>query len=441
MHFYTTKARTSKDPIVGLLQLAASDPFTDKIVAIIGSATYDDGSLIVPEAVLKTVDEIVKEKVDIMSYAPNIGLKGLDKALIHEVLGKEILSRLKSMNVYDESVVTAGGTSAISVALIACTDLDDPILTHNPHWAGYDSIALGISRKNIVNFDILDLNGDFNFVSFENALSGLVTSKKIVILLNTPFDNPLGKDFGKEVWNEIANILRRQIDKAKNNGNDIEILIILDTAYVDFGPGGKDYSRLNFVPHLFSQICQDNNKSNPNFDVIIASTVSKSLAMYGARVGAATLLSTDEEKIALWKDTAGGVIRGTYSNGSRMSQEIALRVLGDPGKLASVHAFQESTVQLISKRKEAFINYIKDKLDSSIQPVRADGGFFLSLKISDKQFARQLINQCVEDHYYIPLISDQFLRIPICGLSEAVLEKIAEKIIERKSNLNRYHMS
>lgn len=423
MSFFETQARISKDPIVGLLQQAAADDSEDKLTAIIGSAADDNGKLIIPEAVHEASRRLVAEGID-MAYAPSTGLAGLAELMSSEILGIKTIDALVKLSVYRSELVTSGGTNAISTTLLACTSQDDQVITHNPHWAGYDSVALALGMKPLLNFDILDENQNFNFAAFEASIEKLIAEKadsKITIVLNTPFDNPLGKDFGTEAWSTIGDILAKHKDR--------QITIILDTAYLDFGPEGKDYRRLSFIPDLFRKINSD------KFSLVIAGTMSKSFAMYGARVGVATLLTTNKENADNWRNAAGGTIRGTFSNACRFSQQIVDVILKDMNLLAHVHQFQHDTAKLINERKDVFIKAMQSRLSEEFEIIKPDSGFFISLKISDKPFqdstfADVFYKKLVESHFYAPLISGQYLRIPTCGLNQEKLWHVADRILK-----------
>ncbi len=231
-------------------------------------------------------------------------------------------------------------------------------------------------------------------------------------------------------------IYRQRLTDLERGLPEREIVIIIDTAYLDFGPGGKDYSRLSFLPKFFLEVNgPDTNKDK--FNIVIAGTVSKSFAMYAARVGVATLLTSNIDHANQWRDTVGGVIRGTFSNGSRSGQEIALKVLQDMSKLANIHEFQKQASDLVSGRSKIFMQALGATTDAAIMPIangleviRPDGGFFVSLRIEDRQFARKLFDKCLEEHFYVPLISSKYLRIPTCGLSSSKLETVAKRILE-----------
>jgi aromatic-amino-acid transaminase len=413
---YETNAKITKDPIVGLLQLAALDDSPEKFTAIIGSAMDDDGKLIVPDPIHEVAKELVKNGID-MSYAPSSGIKGLADLMANEVLGKNVQVELERMGLFKSQIVTCAGTNAISTALMSCTTDEDDIITHNPHWAGYDSIALALKRKPLVNFEILDENDNFNAEDFAKTIAEVASrnpKSKLNIVINTPFDNPLGKDFGDAAWDKIGDVLAQY--------NDREILLILDTAYIDFGPGGKDYKRLGFLSKLFQKV------RNPSFNLVIAATVSKSFAMYGARVGVSILITSNGEYARTWSDVIGGSIRGTFSNANNYAQEIVKKILETPAKHAYIHDFQASTSNLLQERTKVFLEAFDSVGFKDFRYVKPDGGFFVSLKFTDKVYALKFNETMIKKHFYAPLISDQFLRIPVCGLSSEKLQICVGKL-------------
>jgi aromatic-amino-acid transaminase len=413
---YETTAKITKDPIVGLVQLAALDDSAEKFTAIIGCAMDDHGKLIVPDVVNEVAKDLLKDGID-MSYAPSSGVKGLAELMANEVLGKNVQIELESLGLAKAQVVTCAGTNAISTALMSCTSTDDEIITHNPHWAGYDSIALALKRKPLVNFEILDEDDNFNAAAFADTVAQVAAKNpkaKLNIVINTPFDNPLGKDFGDKAWDQIGDVL--------SGYNDREILLILDTAYIDFGPGGKDYKRLGFLTKLFQTV------KNPSFNLVIAATVSKSFAMYGARVGVSILITSNKESAKSWADVIGGTIRGTFSNANNFAQQIVKRILETPAKHAYIHDFQALTSKLLQQRTETFLKAFDSVGFDRFRYVKPDGGFFVSLKFDDLDYAQKFNEKMLEKHFYAPLISDQYLRIPVCGLNEEKLQICVGKL-------------
>jgi aromatic-amino-acid transaminase len=418
---FTTSARTSLDPIMTLVKQAALDENKDKkLVAIVGSAMDDSDKLIVPEAVTRAASEIPLN----MSYAPSAGLPELATLMTKELLGDKNLEDLKNAGIHHSEVVTAGGTGAISTALQACTNPWDPIITPRG-WPGYNSVASALGRDNLINYKILDEDNNFNIKSLKESLASAVASapegSKITLVLNTPYDNPFGKKISDEDLQDIAKTLKEY--------KDYKFLVVLDTAYIDFGPKGHDTTQLSFISDFFKN-------AGDKLQMVICSTLSKSFGVYGARVGAATLLTRIQKDAKNWIDVAGGVIRGTVSNLAQHGQQIALKVLSNPKLLNSIYKSQKGIVKMIDKRRDHFIETISKDLPNELKIINPDGGFFLCLKVKDEvlekspNFAKKLSESLVSNHVYIPIIDNQFIRVPVCGLSEEKLGLLAGKIVE-----------
>ena len=421
---FTTSARISEDPIMTLVKQAAADNHPDKLDAIVGSAK-DNGNLIVPEAVTLAAKRIPLN----MSYADSAGLPGLATLMTKELLGEQNLKNLNEAGIYHSEVVTAGGTGAISTALQACTNHWDPVITPNG-WPGYQSVASALGRDNLFKYKILNKDNNFNIDSLKESLNSAVASapegSKITLVLNTPYDNPSGKEISHNDLMEIERLLKSY--------KDYKFLVVLDTAYIDFGPNGHDDKRLSFINDFLKE-------AGPDVDAILASTLSKGFGVYAARVGAATLLTRNQEDANNWPDVAGGVMRGTVSNLSRHGQQMALEILSDPRLMESIYDYQKDTVNIINKRRGHFIETISPILPKELGIIEPDGGFFLSLKVQDEvlekwpSFAEKLSESLVSEHVYIPIIDQQFIRVPVCGLSEDQLSSLANKIVEHTNKV------
>jgi aspartate/tyrosine/aromatic aminotransferase len=428
---FTTPARTSLDPIMTLVKQAAADTHPDKLDAIVGtymndSDMNDSYKLIVPKATIEAASRIHGQDLN-MRYAPSAGIKGLATLMTNELLGEQNLENLKAQGIHHSEVVTSGGTGAISTALQACTNPWDPILLPIPGWPGYRSVASAIGHGNLINYKTLDENNNFNINSLQESLNSAVASapegSKITLILNTPYDNPSGKEISHDDLMKIAGLL-------KSYGEQ-KFLVILDTAYIDFGPNGHNDTRLSFISDFLKE-------AGPNVNAIVASTSSKGWGTYGARVGAATLLTRNQEDANKWPDVAGGVMRGTVSNLPQHGQQIALEILSDLGLLNSIYDYQKDTVNIINQRREHFIEKISPKLPRELEIIKPDGGFFLCLKVKDDvspDFAKKLSESLLLDHVYIPIIDEQFIRVPVCGLSEDKLSLLAGKIVEHTNKV------
>jgi len=425
-NFYSTQAAISKDAIVDLSVKASADANPNKIVAVEGAALDDLGNLIVPEAIKWASQEIAANGLN-TSYCPSIGLAGLADLILEETLGKLTLTKLKQQGVNHAGLVCSGGTNALSVPLAACASSEDRIIVQTPHWSGYDSIALALGHQPLLNFEFINESGNFNLEglkeTIDNAIKLSPKSKRLVIILNTPYDNPLAKEIKRSEWTEL-------IKHLSETNKHRELTIILDTAYMDFGPGGKDYTRLNFLVELFESL-------EDRFNLVLATTLSKSFAMYGARIAASILLSKNKDIASKWTDIAGGIIRGTYSSASRPGQELALNILKDPVKLANIHQYQKNTVELVQKRQEHlfkllnkidFISDVQNDANTPLKYIRPDGVFFTGIRIEDQNLAQMLYTAMLADHIYVPIISNKYLRLPVCAMTEEFSEELLKRL-------------
>jgi DNA-binding transcriptional MocR family regulator len=110
-------------------------------------------------------------------------------------------------------------------------------------------------------------------------------------------------------------------------------------------------------------------------------------------------------------------------------------ILKNPAKLANVHQFQEDSSKLISKRREVLMELISANLPEEFKIIKPDSGFFVSLKVSthkyqDTTYANALYEKILASQLYMPMISNQFLRIPVCGLNESKLTQVITRLAQ-----------
>jgi DNA-binding transcriptional MocR family regulator len=96
---------------------------------------------------------------------------------------------------------------------------------------------------------------------------------------------------------------------------------------------------------------------------------------------------------------------------------------------------------MINKRREHFINKITPILPEELEMISPDGGFFLSFRLRNEilerfpDFAKRLSESFISSSVYIPVLCEQFIRVPICGLREELLDLVADKITEHSAKI------
>lgn len=115
------------------------------------------------------------------------------------------------------------------------------MLTHDWHWTTYDSIAVEQGRT-VETFDMFNDKGEFNLEDFEYKVSKLLRIQdRVLIILNTPANNPTGYSLSDKEWEQVVAILNK-------TGDDKTVALCVDVAYIDFA-GETDETR-TFLPYL-----------------------------------------------------------------------------------------------------------------------------------------------------------------------------------------------
>ena len=325
------------------------------INATVGALYDDEGQLIV----LKSVDRIMKslESEDYAAYAPIAGTPGFRKAIMKAALGSY---EPKS---YTCAVATPGGTASIRNAIANYSCPGDRILTHNWHWAPYRSIAAEMYRG-IENFEMFDENGGFNIADFDYKVKKLIRNQEhLVIVLNTPANNPTGYTLTMEDWYGVKHVLDEVPLEKK-------IALVLDVAYIDYA-GEPDEVRqfLAVVDNLRSNILP-----------IIAYSASKTFTFYGARCAAMICLAHSPEVAEEFGKVNSFSSRACWSNPPRAPQEVIERIYSDESLLAEVEAERAVARDMLLTRGKAFE---EEAAKCGLKTVPFKAGFFVTIPCAD----------------------------------------------------------
>jgi aspartate aminotransferase len=154
----------------------------------------------------------------------------------------------------EQVVVTAGGTGALTTALLCLCVQGDEVLVPDPGWPGYDGI-LATAGVRAARYPLLPAEG---WQPDLPSLEQLVTSRTKVLLVNSP-SNPGGAVFSHETVQALAAFARRH-----------DLWILSDECYDELIYAGD---------HLSFGAVSDDRRA------LVVGTCSKSYAMTGWRVG------------------------------------------------------------------------------------------------------------------------------------------------------------
>ena len=358
----------------------------DVINATVGALYDDEGDLLV----LKSVEKVMKSlpATSFAAYAPIAGTPGFKDAILKAALyGFEPKS-------YTAVVGTPGGTGAIRNAIANYSEPGDKVLTASWHWAPYKSISNELYRG-IERYEMFDENGKFNVADFEYKVKKLTRNQEhLVIIINTPANNPTGYALTMEDWYEVKRVLDEVPLEKK-------IALVLDVAYIDYAGDPRE------VRSFYSVI--DNMRAN--ILPIIAYSASKTFTLYGARCAAMICFAHNPEVAEEFVKVNSFSCRNTWSNSSRAPQEVIEKIYADPELFKAVEDERTAAREMLLARGRGFEEEAK-KIGLEIVPFSA--GFFVTIPCKDPDGLCSKLNE--KNVFLIPF--DGGVRVSIAASSE-----------------------
>lgn len=362
------------------------------INATIGSLLDDEGNLIV----LSSVEEIVHNLsgTDFAEYAPIAGTPGFKKAVTKAALGNY------EPNGFVKVVATPGGTGSIRNAIANYSCLGDSILTHNWHWGPYKSIA-GEQGRSLETFEMFDENGNFNLADFEYKVKKLTrTQDRLLIILNTPANNPTGYSLSMEDWYGVKNVL---------DGIDLEkkIALLVDVAYIDFaGETNETREFLSVIDTLRSNVLP-----------IIAYSASKTFTFYGFRCAAMLCLAHNPEVAEEFERVCTFSSRASWSNSPRAPQIVIEKIYNDNDMMRRVDKERAKYREILKRRGKAFE---EEAAALRLQMVPFRSGFFITIPYNNPA----LLCQALEKKGVFLIEQNQGVRVSVASISEDKCRKL-----------------
>jgi aspartate aminotransferase len=157
----------------------------------------------------------------------------------------------------DDILVTAGGSEAITIAMMSCLDAGDEIIIPEPFYANYNGFA---SECDIVVKPILSYIDNGFALPPIAEFEKLITPKTKAIFICSP-NNPTGYLYSKAELEELKKLVLKY-----------DLYLFSDEAYREFCYDGNEFTSPMFLDGL-----EEN--------VIVMDTVSKRYSACGARLG------------------------------------------------------------------------------------------------------------------------------------------------------------
>jgi aromatic-amino-acid transaminase len=333
-----------RDPIIGVTEAFNHDTNTHKVNLGVGVYCDDNGKVPLLECVKRAERELT-DKAAPRNYLPIDGLAAYDKSV------QTLLFGANSEMVQSGRAVTAqalGGTGALKIGadFLRRFAPDAQIWLSDPSWENHRALfeGAGFTVNNYPYYHAPTRGLDFDAMigGLERIPAGHV------VLLHACCHNPTGVDPTSEQWDRIISVVRAR-----------GLVPFVDIAYQGFADG---LDQDGVVVRRFA--------ATPG-PLFVASSFSKSFALYGERVGALTILAASKDEAGRALSQLKRIIRTNYSNPPSHGGQLVAAVLGNP----ELRALWETELGAMRDRIRNVRKSLVEKL--RVLAPQADFGFVL----------------------------------------------------------------
>jgi aromatic-amino-acid transaminase len=334
MSLFTAVEMAPRDPILGLTEQYVADTNPKKVNLGVGVYYDDNGKLPLLECVQKAEEKMMAAHAA-RGYLPIDGIAAYDNAVKALVFGADS-EPVKSGRV--ATVQAIGGTGGLKIGADFLKKLNPSakVLISDPSWENHRALftSAGFQVETYPYYDAARRG-----INFDGMLTSLGTAPAgTVVVLHACCHNPTGYDLTPAQWDQVVAAVKAR-----------KLVAFLDMAYQGFGSGiAEDGMAVQkFVAS--------------GEDFFVSTSFSKSLSLYGERVGALSVLCQDKEQAGRVLSQLKIVIRTNYSNPPTHGGQIAAMILTTPElralweqELAGMRSrIKQMRVALVQKLKDA----------------------------------------------------------------------------------------
>lgn len=291
------------DAILGITEQFKADPNPRKVNLGVGVYQDADGKL----PLLACVDSAqrqIAERGAAKGYLPIDGIPDYASAVRALIFGTD------SQLLADGRVVTCqalGGTGALKLGadLLHFANPAARVLISDPSWENHQAL---FTRAGFAVSTYRYYDAENRGVDFAGMLADLQAAEPgTIVILHACCHNPTGYDLTDEQWQQVLDVVEQG-----------RLVAFIDMAYQGFS---QDLHADSRVVRMFAQRL-------PN--VLISSSFSKSMSLYGERVGALSVVCADADEAVRLRSQLKIVIRTNFSNPPTHGALLAASVLNDP---------------------------------------------------------------------------------------------------------------
>lgn len=237
----------------------------------------------------------------------------------------------------------------------------------------------------------------------------LEKQKQVLLVLNTPANNPTGYSMTAEEMDQTVEIIRDLGMKYPEK----KITLCLDVSYIDFDDTFENSRKIFDSIHDMPE----------NTMTLVVFSMSKSYTMCGVRCGALVCLGETKEAAGLFKAAMSYSSRSVWSNVVRMAQRILVDINLNPETRDQVAREREKFSRLITERGETFY---QEAIRVNLSCCPYKHGYFVAIPCRYPEKAAEIL--CNDRVFVVP--QSQGLRFSPCAVTKEKCLK-APEIIKR----------
>lgn len=389
--FPITDWTPEEDPILGLNVAFRKEPRDFKVNLGVGAYKTASGEPLVLASVQQADLALAQAHQD-KEYLPIDGHQDYLNKLTKVVFGPLSLAD----RLYAAQVV--GGTGALRIAL-DYLKMNGPRKAYisDPSWTNHFGICsyAGIEVELYPYYNASTLGLDFDGLT--EAIKQMPAGS--ILLLHACCHNPTGVDPTFAQWQELEELIRKQ-----------RVIPFFDCAYQGLGDGLDEDARA--IRYFAEQ----------GHDLVVAVSNSKNFGLYGERLGALYVLTSNSSA----RDQVGNqirhIIRGSYSSPPLHGPRLVSKLLSDE------RLHHEWTMELglmrdrIHAMRNALVEGLLEKSDAPhYEALRAQKGLFSYGALNSNQVAKLRADYAI----YMPKSG----RINVAGLNQSNLAYVIHALL------------
>ena len=383
-----------RDPILGVTEAFNADPNPDKVNLGVGVYCDDGGKVPVLESVRRAEQKLAESPLP-RNYLPIDGLQAYDRAVQGLVFG-ENSEALRAGRIV--TVQTLGGTGGLKVGadLLRRINPEAGLWISDPSWENHRALFeyAGYTVNTYPYYHAPSHGVDFDAMmrSLGTLPAGSVT------VLHACCHNPTGVDLDAGQWERVIEVV-----------NARGLVPFLDLAYQGLAEGIDADAH---AVRRFTESCPA---------VFVSSSFSKSLSLYGERVGALSVVTRDADEAARTLSQLKRVIRTNYSNPPTHGGQAVAMVLTTP----ELRTLWERELGGMRER----IKLMRRQLVEKIRAIRADFDFSFVVRqrgmFSYSGLSREQVRRLREEYSVYAIESG---RICVAALNSRNIDYVARAV-------------